>query len=1454
MVLAVIFLLLSGGYFSIQNSRVQTYLTQLFANQLSKQVHSKITVGKVKIAFFNKVILNDVLVEDLKSDTLFFTQKLSAKIDTLRIKKKHVTFDELSLINNKINIERDSLTHFNFSHIISAFRTQKDTVNFWEINCNNFSFHQSEITFNDLYAEEKEKLFLNNINFDISDFELQPDSILFRINELNLNDGKNLFVNSLSANFAFFGDSIRADSLYIKSNKSEIQNTSVSINFDKSRERSISSAKLDVRFSNSNISFLEVAELVPSLRGMDMNVNLSGQIYGTLNDLKGKNLVIRTGENTSAFFDFYMNDVTDVENMYLFVDLKLSKTNFADLSKIKLPSASKIRTLSFPEPFYEAGTITYRGNFSGFLNDFVTFGTFSSTMGTLTTDVSVMPQSEGTIKYRGKIDSRNFELGELFKIKNIGKVTFDGNVDGTFNKTQKTLNGKFNGFISELEAYDYTYQNIALDGTLDKHMFDGLLVVNDPNLVFDFTGQVNLNPEIPEFDFNLHMDKALPGKLNLSSNFPASEIAFNMAANFKGDKLDNLEGFIMVEDGFYKNRNGQFTLNGMELNSVQTDTTNLLTFNSDFFNIKVSGKYHFQSILDAFKKNANRYLPATNYEKLSHASENIFDFQIEANDLDTLTTIFTPKYKVETPFLLYGKLDSENTAFELEGSIPGIATKNLLIKNIFIGNKPTGDEYASKFRFGEVVLRNGMALYNLTFDSKISDDIIDNQITWANSEDSTYSGTIKTKTTFLENDSTDHPLVTIEGAPTKIFIGDSVWQISPFSAMVDSTTIEINNFRFFKQDQQITIDGKISEDKSNILSAKFENINLGSFDEYLKREFDISGILDGSAGIFDFYNQRMILSDVGITDFRFKKQKIGNIVFTNYWNSAESVLNSELEVENNGKQRLYARGNYTPAGKKLNYDITTDSLSVVLLETLIRKNLSDIHGYATGHLKLHGGPEKLLIDGALLGSNAGLTIDYTQVEYTFNDSVYFRQDTILFDNITILDEANNTGIFDGTLVHTNFQDMIYNLSLGSQKILALNTLSNNNEQFYGKVFANGRVQITGFRKDVTLSGSGTTLPGTSVNIMLENESEIEQYDFIQFVADDKPEEPKFYFTNNKEDEGDFQMNLTIRATADARAQLIYNSQIGDVIKAQGEGILLFGMNSEGDITLSGDYTVAKGDYLFTLQNVINKRFSIEQGGTLTWSGDPYNADIDLNAIYKLKASLYDLLVKSYNNIYQSQRVPVECKIKLTEELSNPNIDFEIDFPSTEERIIAELQQYFSTDEEMNKQILSLLVLGKFYTPEYLRGTFAAQNPNVIGTTASELFSNQLSNWLSQISSNWDIGLNYRPGDQITNDEIELGLSTQMFNDRVTINGNIGNNANPNSTNNSQLVGDFDINVKLIPSGKIQLKAYNRSNNNIYYETAPYTQGVGFSVQEDYNTFEDLLQKLRSLFRKKKSNE
>lgn len=1442
-------MLAGAGWWTLQSSKVQTYLTNRLAAHFSARTGANISIGRVDIAFFNKLVFEDVLVEDRDADTLLFVRSVSAKIDTLKIRKRRIALNSLTLESSRINISRDTAGTFNFMFLAEALKNPDKDKNQWQYSCNRFDFTDAAVGFYDEKTEIPRQINIKDFYVHVSGFRFADDSLSMNINELTLNDGKNFVLTGLNSLFAVSKNRIEFTGFSASTSYSQINDSKFTIELPGREADFWQSVKLNFTFSPSRISFYDVSLLVPGLSGMDQVIDISGQVHGNLANLNGRDLMLSTGEKTEAVLDFYVNDLTNTETMYLFLDLKNARTSFDDLSRIKLPGNGKPRYLKFPETLYKAGEVTYKGNFTGFLTDFVAYGTLNSRMGRISTDLSVVPGGGRHVTYRGKIATRNFRLGELMKNEHVGMITANGTVDGTFITQNQSVAGRFEGGIASIEINDYQYENIQLDGMLNNRMFDGFVAMNDSNLQFDFLGKVNFNADLPVFDFRLDLKKAIPGNLNFGGKFPESELSFLVNANFSGNRLDNLTGSIDVQSGNYSNRNGILDLSGIKLQSISSGLNNYLTFSSDYFNVDVNGEFHFQNILDAFEKSMHRYLPIVEYKPSGSDKVNRFGYQIDVKNLDAITGVIAPDVKIETPFLLYGQMDSEKSVFELKGSIPGFRTDKLMIRNIFIGNNPRDNIFASRFRFGEILFRNGMRIENLTVDSEIENNTIINQIAWGNEGNKSYSGEILTKAVLTDNNNSPYTHIEIEGFPSKVYLADTLWQIHPFTASIDSTQLRVNNFKVQNRSQALMVEGEVAENDTSIMTLQVENLNLADLETYLGRALPLEGRVNGLAALQDYYGHRLIFSDLKVRQFAFRDQSIGNLALLNQWDSDRAMLQSALEISNNQGQKLLVEGNYKPADKELLYYAYLDELSLVALETVIRSNISHFRGYGSGKVKIHGTTDKILLEGVLAGKDAGLTVDYTQVGYTFNDSVYFKGDTILFDNITLTDPVGNRGTFNGTLVHQNFQDMQYNLTVSSPRILAMNTTASDNPQFYGQVFANGRFSINGRASNVNLSGSATTLSGTQVNISLEDESVLERYDFIQFIEAESTEREDFLLT--RRDDSDFNLNLTIRATPESRAQLIYNSQIGDVIKAQGEGLLRFGVDREGNLTLSGDYTIERGDYLFTLQNVINKRFTIERGGTIVWSGSPYNAIINLSAVYRLKASLYDLLVDTYSNIYQNQRIQVENKILLTEELSNPNIEFEINFPTVEDRLVEELRQYFSTQEELNKQILSLVVLGKFYTPEYLRGTYDAQNPNLFGTTASELFSNQLSNWLSQISNNVDIGLNYRPGNQLTNDEIELAMSTQIFNDRVTLNGNIGNNNNPNTTNNNQLVGDFDVNVKLIPSGKVRLKAYNRSNNNLIYETAPYTQGVGFSYTEEFNSFDHLLRKMKALFTRRK---
>jgi hypothetical protein len=297
------------------------------------------------------------------------------------------------------------------------------------------------------------------------------------------------------------------------------------------------------------------------------------------------------------------------------------------------------------------------------------------------------------------------------------------------------------------------------------------------------------------------------------------------------------------------------------------------------------------------------------------------------------------------------------------------------------------------------------------------------------------------------------------------------------------------------------------------------------------------------------------------------------------------------------------------------------------------------------------------------------------------------------------------------------------------------------------------------------------------------------------------------------------------------------------------------VDNSGDFRIYGNYTIEEGDYMFSLKNVINKQFEIEQGSQIMWNGEPQDADIDITAVYNLRTSLNNLFMDTTRFNY-NKRIPVECRIHLTEKLSNPAIDFDINLPTADESTKAMLQSAINSEEELNKQFLSLLVLNTFIpSQQYIAGTNEPLDMGATGMafTTSELLSNQLSHWLSQISNNWDIGVNYQPGDEISKDQMEVALSTQLLNNRLIINGNVGTTGKYQEA--SELVGDFRVDWKLTPNGKLRLKFFNRNSDRLVYEETRYIQGAGLFYREEFNSFGELLNNIaRDLSSKKKKEQ
>jgi len=1443
-------------YLAIQTSVVQTFVVGQITERLSQKLNTNISIKRVDISFFNKLIFKGVYIEDQKKDTLLFIDDLIAHVDLFRLRKHQIHLSALNLRGTKAFVTVNEAQATNFDFIIEHFRKStpsKDTVE-WDISCDRFLFDGAKVGYSWVKHDNFREINLDNILLEVSGFKLSPDSVYFRINDLKFSDNNNINLQQLTAEFKSGKSSIELNNLSFLTNFSEITGATLKMNISGLREgESIVDSYWDLKLQESRLNLRDFAAIIPEVKDITQDFYLSGHMYGRLSELKAKQLSLKTGKNTVINCNVYLNGLPDLNQTFIQLDLNNSSVAFKDLEWLNNSSNALKNNRNLARIFNDAGIVYYNGNFTGFLSDFVAYGAIRSNYGRINTDLSFKPANDNSKKLlvNGHLKTVNFNLAKLAHSDKLGRLTFSGQIDGNFNPANDLFNANVKGKIDSTKIYNYVYKNIILDGSIQGRKFDGNVQINDEHLKCEFNGKIDTNPDSSAYNFELQLHKANLTALQLDKSHRQSDLAMHVNANFTGNNIDEIRGVIKVNDGTYINENDSILLSSLSFETFAGEQ-NSIQMNSDFADLLIEGNYHFNTLKASIENILFNYLPSSGVQQKRSLDKNKFHFNAEIKNLDPVWRIFYPQVHI-SPGTVYGEIDEKNNLLALNANIDRIQLDNVVLSGYSLA-VTTNDKLEVKSRIDELSISSSQKLFNIAVLASAEDDELETKLLWNNFDELTYSGEIEALAKFsLAKNKKPH--ANIDVIPSRIYIADSLWQVNPARITIDSSRVAVNHLSISNRQQSISFDGIISSLSDDKLDVNIHQFNLENLNLILGDANKVSGMLNGTVSLLDLYNQPLYLSDVKLNRFRYNDTAIGDLSLLSKWDPPSQSIQAELILDDKNNQAVYGYGSYSPANDSIDFTINADQLSLNLLNTVLTGSFENVHGEATGEIKLKGGRKKLLMYGDIFARDAGLTLTYLQVPYNFTDFVKFRGDSIIFDKITVHDPEGNSGVFDGSIRHDNFANMDYNLTVRSVDLQVINTTNQINPKFYGKAYANGFVKITGHGQKVFLDGNARSLAKTLLNISLEYEEEAQEYDFIRFISHQMKEQ-KQAFKFIPTDQSAVFMNFNLTLTPDAHFQLVYNSSIGDVIRGQGSGSLRVKIDPEFNIEMYGDYQVERGDYLFTLKNVINKKFEIEQGGKIQWNGDPYDATIDINAIYRLKASLNELFVNSTPNIDYSQRIPVVCKIALKDQLTTPDIKFDIEFPSAEDRIKEEVKQFMSTEEDMNKQILSLLVMGRFYTPEYLRGSYESQNPNLVGTTASELFSNQLSNWLSQISNDFDIGVNYRPGNQITDDEIELALSTQFFNDRVTVNGNISNNANQsgttNSNNSSNFVGDFDVNVKLTRNGKLQFKAYNHSNNNIIYETSPYKQGVGLSYRESYDTFSELWEKFIRLFKSKKA--
>jgi len=1436
----------------LRNPFSQTVLARVATSYLSRELGVEVKLNRLDIRSFRKLDLHGLLIRDQMNDTLIDIQKINLRIKGLSYLLGDVSLHSVTIERADIRIVKyEGQEESNLASLLSYF-SSSDTAH-TESSGKGFALNQiylidSRFRYSDLNEVPVPGIIdfnhpdVHNLFFKAKDLFISGDTIAAHIESLSLVESSGFRVDTFSCLFRMEPLFLSAENLFIRTPDNKLDlDFKFSFNQFEDFNDFLNKIKITALFRPSEINLAEVKYFAPVLETMDNEIQLSGNIQGTIHDFKARDFEFSFGQSTYFRGNIQMQGLPDFNETFSHISIDTLITTADDVRGFQIPG--EINRITLPDLLDELGMIHIGGKFTGFYNDFVSYAHFNTAIGKINTDLLLRMDPSSTIAYSGSLSTDQFNAGKLFHAEqDIQRIDLSATVSGSgvsFDEMELTLDGN----IGLFEFRNNAYRDIIINGDLINKKFSGLLNVNDELIKLSFNGVIDYSQNIPVYNFRTEIKDAWLDRINLISRDSTSVLSTNISINVLGDNFDNMQGIIILDSTQYSEGEHSFFLKDISL-SITRDLNgfNIIRFYSDFVDVTVEGRFRLDELQEQLTLLLQQHLDTLftiqpfEYEGLSSQD---FTFSIDLKNTQILSDLFIPQLTVAERTNISGGYNSRLQNFFFNGHSPEINYGGVTLNNWYCGFA-ISDEFI-QFTTGseEVFLSDTLRAESPKLILTADNNNIHYQVSWHDFENMSFTrgeldgefqllGKTRFKLSFNKAD---------------IVFADTLWRISPENFVIlDTNYLRFDNFSLATASQRIHVHGSITSNSSDTLIIMMDRFDLSNFDLILKNNgIDLDGMIDGSIQIIDYYTSPFYLANLDLAGFRFNGENLGDAQIVTSWNpipESFDIMADFIYTGNIGQRKIIGiNGNYYPNREDQNFDILIelDNFRLNALEPFISSFSSEMEGLATGNIKLSGSPTSPEFNGEIDLARVGLLIDYLNVRYFFADKIYFEKDRFYFNNMVLNDSLNNHALCSGEFKFGNMKDMALDLTITTANLAGLNTTRRHNPVFYGKGMVSGSIYIHGPLDNLVMDIGIRSERGTSIKMPISSETTVGTSDYIIFVNTGVEEGAQEKSSVYETDLGGMTLNLDMNVTSDAEIQIFMPYQMGD-LRSRGSGNLKMNILPSGAMAMNGEYVIDRGSFFLTLQKIINRNFELRKGGTVTWRGDPYDAQINVEAVYKVKTTLGEFGPEQDS----ATRVAVDCIIALRNRLLDPEIYFTVEFPDLKEETRQYIYARLDTNNQamMSQQMISLLVLNSFSQSTGYSGS--------VGFNTYSLITNQLNNWLSQISNDFDIGVNYRPGDDLSAQEVELALSTQLWDDRISIDGNIGMRGTDNTQNTNNIVGEVNVEIKLTRDGRFRAKAFNKSNHDlIYTRYAPYTQGVGVFYTQDFNRFGDLF------FRKKK---
>ncbi len=1477
-----VLLFLTMGIISIPY--VQTMIIQKLTTSIFDKIDHEVSIDYINISWFDTILLRNVRIKDTQNRTMVNVERiiLDFKIIEL-IGENSINFDKAILVGPDMDMRRNAPDNqFNFTYFIDRIKQDLSRE-----DPRGTAFVIDDVVLKNgeyqLFSSDKELItnrfdhyhfILQGLDAQLGSFLIKPGHISFQVKNLQcIDSASGLNVSGLETRFIFTRKSMVFQNMTASFGKSTISQSMV---FNYLQPSSLKyfedSVNITSNIKSSLLHSSDLGQFVPSVKKYEQYYRVKGFIEGPVHRFNANNLNIEFGGSSRLEGYISLYGMPNLKETFINAKINTATFNVEDLAPY-MDQASLDRAMKF-------GVVHFDGRFSGFLNDFVSNGVFDTDLGHIETDINlkIKTKEQGLSTYSGRLMTRDFDLGQfLADTATYQMLDLNGQIKGmgfTKENAQFTLKSK----IDRLGIKKYNYQNIRTDAAMADQFFNGQLIIDDPNLKFQADASIDLTDNRDIIQINARLDTALLQPLNISEEhaFVKSYLYVDMT----GLELDKLLGSISLNDTYIEYEDRNVYLDTLRIISEKDSISRSLKIRSPNLRAHLFGDYNYSAF---FRDVAGAF---TEYQLLfKNDSVRIQEFY--ANKTKTLSDYYYLDYDIE--------LTNFNPLINL--FVPDIFfAENTMVTGSFTGG-PTSiiqiNTELSRFDYDRFSFRDNVVNINST---KLSDTTIVYADYFISSERQYYDNEPRSEQLMVEVDWKENHLdflsiihqyqqnnyAKISGEidflanktqvslhPSELLLIDKYWKFSPDNRIIlKHRDIEFINLFLEHDDQNIAFNGSISENPDDNLFVAIKNFEIENVNPLIKKE--LRGTINGFFDLRNYFFEREINSRISLRDFKVNEFLIGDILANSNYENFSKRFKVETTVNRLGTETINIDGYLVPSAEE-NQLILAGSFNKAnldIVEPFLEGIVTDIQGYLQGDIQILGRFNYPIIKGTGVIEDGSLLFNYLNTPFKVDGVVTFVQDTIIVDQLILRDPADHTGIIHGTAIHKGFKEVAYDFTGEMEKLLVLNTSSAQNEFYYGTAYGTGQIRIYGKQKNMFIDANAKTEKGTKIFIPLEGSSEVVQEEFITFLShkseksldpDDMDQKTDIIGAVNLEG---INLNMDLDITPDAYMEIIFDLTAGDIIRGRGNGKIKLQVDTKGDFLMFGDYEIEEGGYNFTMYNIINKEFEILPGSHISWTGDPYAANLDIQAIYRQMASLTPILKidkeEADANPEVSRKYPAFVELDIQNDLRYPEIDFDIeleDYPknavvngiSLETQWTAFKNKLNSDEQELKRQVFSLIILKNFSAED------AFNVGGSVGRSVSEFISNQISYWITQFDENLVIDVDLGDLDQEAFNTFQLRMSYSFMDGRLRVTRDGGFTDQNSNADVASVLGDWSVEYLLTPDGKYRAKIYNKTNFNTLnpnYRSTSTTTGFSLMHTQSFDEVRELFNNARKKSRQK----